>query len=1673
MKRKLSQFLRLTFLTFLWFPTLGILRPISGLAQVVPDGTLNTIVSPATPDPESNNVFTIQGGTSAGNNLFHSFDRFSLPTGTGAFFDNALEIRNIFSRVTGGELSNIDGFIRANGAANLFLLNPSGIVFGPNASLDLGGSFLATSADSIVFEDGSFFSATNTGGQPLLTVSVPVGLQFGTQPGDIVNQAGAIPFPGGPGAPLGAPPPDAMQPGAIPPGAIPPDGAIPPGAIPPDGAIPPGAIPPGTVPPGGPTEGLEPGMPSGAPPPPPNGLRVERGRSLALVGGNVFLPGGALTGEQGRIELGAVGDNSLVNLALTPAGFALDYSGVENFRDIQLSQAALVNVNGPGAGFVQVQGAEVELTQGSQIIANTLADLDGGGITVRASESLDLISGGPPRGPSGLLAQTVGTGAGGSIDISTKRLTVVEGAQVSAQVTPTGSGTGGSITVNASESVEAIGIAPNGVRATLAATTLGFGDGGDLTITTGELRASNGARITSATGGQSPNVGAGAMAPGMPGVPPTENTGNPNMGDPQQPIQPPPNADPAAMAPGMPGVPPTENTGNPNMGNPQQPIQPPANADPGAMALNTGNAGNLTINANRLIVRNEAQVLASTFGNGKAGDIDIITSESVELIEGRIIAQVEPGATGDGGSLTIQTPRLRAERGGQVSTGTLGSGNGGDLRISASESVQVIGASSENPSALLAGTQGDGNAGNLTIDTGQLIIREGQVRADTTMGGRGGNLTVNATSVEVSGQFPGAPEPAVLSVATSGSGDGGDLEINTQRLTIREGARVSARTGGEGRGGTLTVEADESVEVIGEGSILSAGSLNPESNGEIPSPRARLNIEAGSEISSPTLQQEGMTVSPPETDNNRPPRSAGNLNIATGRLTVRDGAEVSVSGEGTGVAGNLTVNATDEIRLENGSIEAETETNPADSSESANIGITTSDLFLDNGSEITAEASGTANGGNVQIRTGNLVAGDDSDISANAVGGNGGNIQIDTSADIRSFNSSITASSARGIDGVVDINRPEIDPASGLVELEEDPVDPESLIARGCNADEQSSRFVNTGLGGVPQGPGDAQGSDAFWEDIRPVNSGGESSAPSSLSAIASNNTQPIVEARGWHFNEKGQIVLTAEPGQGGGQASRLSYGAMAGCDGIAHSSGSYPKEQQERSPANLPKQIAVRQFQVLGSTVFEPEEFAAVLEPFADRPLSFEELLEARQAVTELYAKSGYITSGVYIPPQTVADGKVELQAQENGLEGIRVSSVDVDGDRQLENYVKSRLERATLSRAVNTEEIVEALRLLQLEGDLIETISAELVAGSGPRQSVLDVKVEGKRPYGAEFSLDNRRSPSVGSLRGAANLHHANFLGLGDRLDLSYSRTDGSNTLEFDYAVPINSSNTTLGFRFSNADSDIVEPPFDRLDIDANSRNYELTLRQPLIQRATNKFTREFALGLTASRRESETSLLGERFPLSAGANNNGETRISALRFFQEWTQQEDKQVFALRSQFSLGLGAFDATINNDEPDSRFFAWRGQGQWARRLGSSGLLLLRTDLQLATTSLVPFEQFGVGGFDSVRGYRQDARLKDNGAFASVEARFPIPGLSGTGSELQIIPFLDAGTGWNNDREDPKDKSLVSAGLGLRYTFNDLIDARLDFGIPLVDIDSRDRTWQENGIYFSIKVNPF
>jgi len=520
----------------------------------------------------------------------------------------------------------------------------------------------------------------------------------------------------------------------------------------------------------------------------------------------------------------------------------------------------------------------------------------------------------------------------------------------------------------------------------------------------------------------------------------------------------------------------------------------------------------------------------------------------------------------------------------------------------------------------------------------------------------------------------------------------------------------------------------------------------------------------------------------------------------------------------------------------------------------------------------------------------------------------------------------------------------------------------------------------------------------------------------------------------------------------------------------------SSPATPQPTQPTpDIPAAITVTRFEITGNTVFSQEELDRVLAPFLNRPLSFTELFQARSAVTQLYINRGYITSGALIPPQTLRNGVVTIQVVEGGLEAI-----NVNGTRRLnQNYVRSRIATRTFT-PLNQNRLLEALQLLQLN-PLIENISAELSAGSRPGTSILEVRVREAKTFGSQLAIDNARSPSVGSFRRRAQISEANLLGLGDGISVAYSNTNGSNSLDASYSLPLNPRDGTLSFDYGITGSNIIEPPFDTLDIDANSRYYELTWRQPLRQTPTQ----EFAVGLTASRRETDisSSVLEEAGTplsvLSPGADDNGRTKLSSLRFFQEWTQRGRRQALAARSQFSIGLGVLNATINDSAPDSRFFSWRGQAQLVRLLAPETLLVVRGEVQLADRTLLPIEQFGIGGQESIRGYRQDILLADNGVFASAEIRLPIYRSPQRRSVIQVAPFVDVGAVWNtsgarvSESNTSDANTLVSVGLGLRWELGNQLTARLDWGIPLVDISAGGRTWQESGVYFSIISNPF
>lgn len=518
------------------------------------------------------------------------------------------------------------------------------------------------------------------------------------------------------------------------------------------------------------------------------------------------------------------------------------------------------------------------------------------------------------------------------------------------------------------------------------------------------------------------------------------------------------------------------------------------------------------------------------------------------------------------------------------------------------------------------------------------------------------------------------------------------------------------------------------------------------------------------------------------------------------------------------------------------------------------------------------------------------------------------------------------------------------------------------------------------------------------------------------------------------------------------------------------------PDQLPEGGSPESEVEFKVKKFKLEGNTVLEEEVVENILKNYRDRPVTFADLLELETELTNLYTDNGYINSGVVIPsPQNVSSGVVTIQAIEGGVEKI---NVNVNG-RLKEGYIRSRLRRGTKT-PLNIEDLEEALRILQLN-PLVENLNSELSVGLSRDRWELDVDVNQAPAFDPVLFVNNSRTPSVGSFQRGLELNHNNVLGYADRFGFVYKNTDGSNDFDTSYSIPFNSLDGTVGFRYRYVDSDIIEGNFDDLDIESETDEYEFTLRQPILVSFDSESNQELALGFEFSRQSNSTTLLGEAFPLSPGAGEEedddaGETRISAIRFFQDWTRRTRKDVFAARSQFSAGLDIFDATINESDPDSEFFSWRGQVQWLRQLKSSSNinLLLRSDIQLSGDDLVPLERFSLGGVESVRGYRQDALLGDSGLFVSAEVRIPFYRWSNGQSNLSAIPFVDFGTSWSNGQDTNQDEDTVaSLGVGVQLDLSDMLRARLDYGIPLVDVEDSNDTLQENGVYFSVEYFPF
>jgi len=760
-----------------------LLFPFPAIAQIIPDNSLGAESSRTVPDTINNLPSDrIEGGATRGGNLFHSLRQFNVGEGRGAYFANPNGIANIFTRVTGGNPSNILGVLGVQGNANLFLLNPKGIVFGPNARLDLRGSFLASSADSVVFDNSYQFSSSNPQSIPLLNVNIPIGLNFRENPGKIINNS---------------------------------------------------AAPALTLP----------HLPPGIPPISNNmGLAVHPGQALALVGGDIELNQGTLTASTGQILLGSVASPGIVGFGATPLGLSSNYDNISNFGNIEITNGSQINTSGIGGGKVEIRGGNVNLNNG-RIYALTLGNIDGraidinaqqfraqggaqistltlgsgagGAINIRATDSVEMIGRGletyrvfggrylvsgsfNPFDPQILLISgTTGIGNAGNISIDTGRLLMDNGTVLGSPTFATGNA--GSMTIRAG----VFDLVGSGINSgTLLGST---GRGGNISFEGERLTVRDNAAFISFTRaqGSSGNINIKASES-------VEVLRTP-AGSPVATLI-------ASSAVGVNGQ-----AGDINIDTKRLII-----SEGGVIGLSSGSVvGNQPLNTT----------------GGRGGNLTVRASESV-TIEGisGVLANgsrnpsfiaADANTANRGGSINISTPVLTLRGGGVISTSSLGKGDAGSITIDAGR-VEVIGNGGQGEfnsqiqtsvgiSSGVINPNATANGGSLNLNVGQLILRNGGTLNLQALGSaRAGNINVKADSISLDNQ-------SSIDGRTA-SGAGANINLEARDIQLRRESRITTDAS-ISDGGNINIKSEILATLPRENSDITANARSAQGGG--------------------------------------------------------------------------------------------------------------------------------------------------------------------------------------------------------------------------------------------------------------------------------------------------------------------------------------------------------------------------------------------------------------------------------------------------------------------------------------------------------------------------------------------------------------------------------------------------------------------------------------------------------------------------------------------------------------------------------------------------------------------------------------------------------------------------------------------------------------------------
>ncbi|ARV59878.1 hypothetical protein BZZ01_15680 [Nostocales cyanobacterium HT-58-2] len=924
-------------------------------AQITPDNTLGAEASRLTSNVLVRNALgdRVDGGAQRGGNLFHSFTQFNVGDGQRVYFANPVGVQNILTRVTGGQVSNILGTLGVDGSANLFLLNPNGILFGPNARLDVGGSFVGTTANSFVFPNQVEFSATNPQAPPLLTINLPIGLQFGSQPGRMISQ----------GSQLGVTSGSTL---ALIGGEIALDGGV---LFAPNGQVQLGAVGGDT------TVGLQVNGSSLGFRVPQNTRRfpitltngslinTTGNSTIQLVGGQIGLNGSSLLSVGGgSIFLDAtqlnLDNRSLIRTVTQGATKGSDIQ-IQASDAVTLANGRIISEsNNPAtgdSGDVSIAARNItitgdETTSESAIITFTNGQANAGNLTLQATDSLNITNGGfvtvltSGAGNTGnltvrarksvnvteqgsLALATFGSGSTGNLQIETGTFKIQNTPSRGAAALSSGVGSAGSIFIQARDAVEII----NGQINVQAVG--GVGQAGNITLETQRLNLIDGGRIV------------------------TNTTGSADAGN---------IVVRASEAVDIRGV-----RFNPLLNS-------AISSNTGLFGA-TGNGGNITIETPRLTLSQAGQISTSSVqSRGNAGNI-AIHSKDVEL-DGFVIvpdgfsrSEISTAVfVGErdvkGGTLSVDTERLRLTNGAQLTTSVSGGqGQAGNLVVRASDSINISGVGPRNrdgiplSSGLFAEVQtgGIGSGGSINVETGRLSLSNGgQISGQTFAQGNAGNISINADFIDLRREPTGELTGIFAEVGNEATGNAGDIRVNTQRLNLQDGAYISSATSGNGNAGNLTLQAND-IELIGANSGLF------------------LSVEEGAK------------------------GNGGILNITTNRLTVRNGGVISSRTSGQGRAGDIRINANDSITLDGtqkGFSSLISARNAASSTGGGgNITLNTNTFRLNQGANILATTANASPGGNVTINanTSDLTNGGQI-LTSTSSSGQAGNINLNS-----------------------------------------------------------------------------------------------------------------------------------------------------------------------------------------------------------------------------------------------------------------------------------------------------------------------------------------------------------------------------------------------------------------------------------------------------------------------------------------------------------------------------------------------------------------------------------------------------------------------------------------------------------------------------------------------------